>query len=137
MSDTVPEPNANQSTIIIVVGVAIILGLTVVLIMGVSAVFFDLDHDDGSPPQTQWTLEQTDPPVLMHDGGDAVDCSRIRVTGDLGSGETLCEYFGDGIISEGDSAVLMPINGDTGLLSLTWKDVELNRTITIFEERFE
>lgn len=137
MSDKEPDSHANQSTLIIVAGVAIILGLTVVLIIGVSAVFFDLDHADGTPPETQWTLQQSDPPVLMHEGGDAVECSRIRVTGDLGSGETLCEYFGDGIISQGDSAELMAINGDTGLLSLTWEDIELNTTITIFEERFE
>lgn len=124
-------PSHRPTTVI--VGFVVIIALTLVIAAGVSVVFFELEPDEG-PPEIHWTLEQSDPLVLTHDGGDAIECDRILITGDFGSGETLCEYFESEVITEGDSAELMSTDGQSGLFSLTWQDVNLDQNITIFEE---
>lgn len=130
MSDIGSEFASNDRLKSVIVGVAIVLVVTVLMIAGGSAVLFDLEPDE-TPPETKWDLEWTDPPVLTHDGGDAVNCEQVIVTGDLGSGETLCEYFSEDVITEGDSAELMPIEGKTGNLSLTWQNSDGEITVPI------
>lgn len=117
----------------VAIGVAIILGLTLVLVVGVSAVLFELDANDDGPPEVLWEFDPSDPPVLTHDGGDTVECDRVFVGGDLGSGASLCTYFDGETISEGDSAELTPVGNETGQIVLEWEDREIDQRIELTE----
>ncbi len=127
------DTSAGVNSISVAVGVGIILGLTLLLVVGVGTVLFELESDEGGPPEVDWQVDPSDPPVLHHRGGDSVDCERIIITGDFTDGETLCEYLDGDVMQEGDSATLMPLGGGSGTITLEWHDVETGRITPITE----
>lgn len=123
------QPNRLSTAI----GVAIILALTLLLVAGVGAVLFDLEPDEGGPPEVAWEVEAADPPVLIHNGGDDVDCERVLLGGTLGTGENLCTYFDGPVISDGDSAELEGITPRNGTIVLKWEYTETGQIIEFTE----
>lgn len=134
MQPTDPGDHGHAPTrLTVAVGVGIILALTLVLAAGVGGLLFDLDPQEPGPPEVLWDLEDSDPPVLTHVDGESVECDRLFVGGELGSGLSLCEYFDSDIISEGDSAELMPIDGESGSIVLEWYDAETDQLLAVHE----
>lgn len=115
-----------------ITGVVIILVVTLMLTAVVGLLLFDFTEDE-PVPEVVWSLSNGDVPVLHHQGGDAVNCERIFIEGDHGSGEDLCTYFEEDIIQEGDSAALMDTGGEAGSIVLAWHDVETDRTLPIIQ----
>lgn len=134
MTDLEPgDADQQPQRLSLIVGVTILLAFTLVLVIAVGGVLFDFAEDEGTPPEVNWEFEPSDPPVLTHGGGDSVDCDRIFLGGDLGTGESLCTYFDGDVISEGDSTSLMPVGNTTGTITLEWEDRETGQVYPLVE----
>lgn len=130
---SVEPPTTRSNRLAVVGGVLIILAVTAALVVGTGVMLFNLDRSDGGPPEVAWQVEGDNPPHLVHGGGDPVECERLFIAGDLGSGESLCVYFDTSPITEGDTAALWSLEDRSGSFVLQWEDTDTGQVYDLTE----